>query len=519
MENNSVFDIIIAGSGVAGLTAALESGNKKVLIITKTNSFSSGSSPLAQGGIAASVGKDDSAKLHYKDTVIAGVYSGRSEQVSFLTKNGATAIDDLLKINMAFDKTSSGHLDRNREGAHSRRRVLKAGGDATGRILVDTLYNEALKRKNIFWEENLFIYDLIIEDDKIQGVIAYSGKSGWITIRSSRVLLATGGLGQLFGHTTNPVEATGDAMAIALRSGLKLKEIEMVQFHPTALNVKGGDSLMLLTEALRGEGAKLVKNNGTPFMEKYSPLKELAPRDIVARAIWNEMSSGNKIFLDLKPINKISEKFPTVYSFCLKAGLNPTRELIPITPAVHYVMGGVDINSKLPLGLGVAGEASYTGVHGANRLASNSLLECLVYGKSEVERVMTEDHVISTIQPVYPDLNKIIAVADITKFREQLQHIMYVHCGIIRNERTLLVGEDKLLDLKSRLEFCENLSVLRPSYSHVIQWLELNNMIILGLSLIRSAIYRKESRGAHYREDYPNTSIKWDRIKITEDIK
>ncbi len=519
MENNSVFDLIIAGSGVAGLTAALESGNKKVLIVTKTNSFSSGSSPLAQGGIAASVGKDDSATLHYEDTVKAGVYSGRSEQVSFLTKHGVSAIDGLLKINMEFDKTGSGNLDRNQEGAHSRRRVLKAGGDATGRVLVDTLYHEAIKRKNIIWEDNLFIYDLIIEDDKIQGVIAYSGKTGWITIRSSRVLLATGGLGQLFGHTTNPVEATGDSMAIALRSGLKLKEIEMVQFHPTALNIKGGESLMLLTEALRGEGAKLVKKNGIPFMGKYSPLKELAPRDIVARAIWNEMGMGHEIFLDLKPIKKISEKFPTVSSFCLKAGLNPNRELIPITPAVHYVMGGVDINSKLPMGLGIAGEASYTGVHGANRLASNSLLECLVYGKSEVERVIDEDHEISLAKSVYPDLDKIISINDITHFREQLQNIMYIHCGIIRNETTLLEGESRLLELKSSIESCENFSASKPLYSHVIKWLELNNMIILGLSLIRSAIYRKESRGAHYREDYPNTSIKWDRIKITGDTK
>jgi len=515
--DDTIYDLIIVGSGAAGLTAALESGNKSVLIVTKTSSFSSGSSPLAQGGIAASVGSDDSASLHYNDTIKAGVYSGRSDQISFLTKMGVPAIENLLKINMEFDKTGSGQLDRNREGAHSRRRVLKAGGDSTGRILVKTLYEEALKRKNISWKHSVFVCDLIIKNNSVQGITVYSDNDGFITIRSKRVLLATGGLGQLFGHTTNPVEATGDSMAIALRANLKLKEIEMVQFHPTALNVKSGDSLMLLTEALRGDGALLVRGDGTPFMGKYSPLKELAPRDVVSRAIWNEMKLGHEIFIDLKPIDDLGNKFPTVSSFCLRVGLNPNRELIPITPAVHYVMGGVDINRELPSGLGVAGEASYTGVHGANRLASNSLLECLVYGKSEVERVLSEDHELVDIDPKYPDLSRILDLVDIDLYRSKLQGIMYNNCGIIRNESSLLEGETQLIELKKMINNSPIYSGNNLTYRHVVKWLELNNMVSLGLSLIGSAIYRKESRGAHYREDYPNTSIRWDRIKIEGD--
>lgn len=513
MDLNSVFDLVVVGSGVAGLTAALEAKDKKVLIVTKTDSFSSGSSPLAQGGIAASVGSDDSPELHYNDTVEAGVFSGRSDQVSFLTENGVTAIDSLIKMNMEFDTTGSGALDRNREGAHSRRRVLKAGGDATGKILVKTLYSEAIKRENITWASNVFVQDLILKRGRVHGIVAYSKGQGWIKILSPRVILATGGLGQLFGHTTNPVEATGDSMAIAIRSELKLKELEMVQFHPTALNIKRGASLKLLTEALRGDGATLVKRDGTPFMGKYSPLKDLAPRDVVSRGMWSEMSRGKEIFLDLRPIDEIDRKFPTVTSFCLKAGLNPKRDLIPVTPAVHYVMGGVDINSELPLGLGVAGEAAYTGVHGANRLASNSLLECLVYGKSETRRVLLEDHKVNCNRETIVPTDGILPEGDIDSYKDKLQGIMYRYCGIIRNQKSLGCGLNKLEELKISLDSCR-LEESKPTYSHMVKWLELNNMILLGHSLIESALYRKESRGAHYREDYPDKDIKWDRIKI-----
>ncbi len=518
MDLNSVFDLIVVGSGVAGLTAALEAKGKKVLVVTKTNSFSSGSSPLAQGGIAASVGSDDSPNLHYIDTVEAGVFSGRSDQVSFLTENGATAIDSLVKMKMVFDTTGSGSLDRNREGAHSRRRVLKAGGDATGKVLVKTLYSEAIKRENITWASNVFVNDLIINNGKINGVIAFSKEKGWINISSPRVLLATGGLGQLFGHTTNPIEATGDSMAIALRSKLKLKEVEMVQFHPTALNVKGGDSLKLLTEALRGDGGVLVKEDGTPFMGKYSLLKDLAPRDVVSRGMWSEIQKGHKIYLDLRPINHIDIKFPTVTSFCLKAGLNPKRDLIPVTPAVHYVMGGVDINSALPIGLGVAGEAAYTGVHGANRLASNSLLECLVYGKSETNRLLKDNHILDDKIPMSSELNVILGDDVIDSFKSELQSVMYKYCGIIRNKEDLDSGIVKIDELKAVIDSNKRTgSVKDPEYHSVVKWLELQNMIQLGRSLIESALYRKESRGAHYRVDFPETDIKWDRIKVIGD--
>lgn len=513
-----VYDLIVVGSGAAGLTAALQAGNKKVLVVTKTGSFASGSSPLAQGGIAASVGNNDSSELHYKDTVEAGVFSGLSNAISFLTEKGESAIKSLQKINMSFDVDDKGNLDLNREGAHSRRRVLKAGGDATGRVLVETLYHEAKKKQNITWRHETFVWDLIIDDNEINGVVAYSRENGWENIPSTRVLLATGGLGQLFGHTTNPVEATGDSMAIAIRSGLKLKDLEMVQFHPTALNVKRGKSLKLLTEALRGDGGVLVTEDGVPFMGKYSPKKDLAPRDVVARGIWQELKNGHKVFLDLKSIDDIKTKFPTVTSFCLKAGLNPRRDLIPVTPAVHYVMGGVDINSNLPLGLAVAGEAAYTGVHGANRLASNSLLECLVYGKSQAKRLLEMDS--RNLKEKNHSNLEFLATSPIPPldvsigFKEQIQEIMYKHCGIIRNKELLEEGKVRLEKLKLEIESYKGESLKDPEYIDEINWLEVKNMVILGISLIGSAIYRKESRGAHYREDFPNKDSRWDRIKI-----
>lgn len=514
MELESEYDLIIVGSGVAGLSSALNAKNKNVLVITKTLSFTSGSSPLAQGGIAASVGEDDTAELHYQDTIEAGVFSARSDQVSFLTNNGVSAIDELIRMKMPFDTELDGKLGRNREGAHSRRRVLKAGGDATGKVLVKTLYHEALKQKNIKWKSETFVQNLIVSDNQVHGVLAYTKNEGWVNIYSPRVILATGGLGQLFGHTTNPIEATGDSMAIALRAGLKLKEVEMVQFHPTALNIKDGNSFKLLTEALRGDGGILVIEDGTAFMGKYSPKKDLAPRDVVARAIWSEMELGNKIFLDLKGISNIKNKFPTVTSFCLKAGLNPLRELIPITPAVHYVMGGVDANSSLPLGLGVAGEAAYTGVHGANRLASNSLLECLVYGKSESERVLNLKHKTRKIQVEHPDVLMIPSKSVLVNFISELQSIMFTKCGIIREESSLLLGIQMIDDLTLRIND-KTIAFVKPiDYTHVVKWLELKNMLVVGRSLIGSAIYRKESRGAHYRSDYPNKNSKWDRVKI-----
>ncbi len=226
------------------------------------------------------------------------------------------------------------------------------------------------------------------------------------------------------------------------------------------------------------------------------------------------MSSGYKIFIDLKPIKDLQKKFPTVTSFCLKAGLNPNRDLIPITPAVHYVMGGVDINSKIPHGLGVAGEAAYTGVHGANRLASNSLLECLVYGRSEVERIMKSSYKLYDIEINTPNTMSIPSVESIKEYKTKLQEIMYNYCGIIRNHQKLIKGESKLINLQEAVENLKK-DTIPANYRHVTSWLELNNMILLGVHLIRSAIYRKESRGAHFREDFPKASVKWDRVKNT----
>ncbi|HEX6861430.1 MAG TPA: L-aspartate oxidase, partial [Thermoanaerobaculia bacterium] len=389
-------DVLVVGSGAAGLTAALGCAPLRVTVLTKATLIS-GSSAWAQGGVAAAVGKDDTPALHAADTLAAGAGLCDPRAVGLLTGEGPERVKALLALGARFDRNSAGQLSLGREAAHSRRRILHAK-DATGSEIVRALGEAVLQAPEVKVLERAFAVDLLVEDGRVAGVLAVHNDEGGgrrVLHLAPAVVLATGGPGQLYLHTTNPREATGDGLAMAARAGARLVDLEFVQFHPTALAVsqshtEAGEPMPLLTEALRGEGAVLLDDRGFRFMGDEHPDRELAPRDVVARAIWRRLMAGRQVFLDAREAvgDEFPERFPTVFELCQRHGLDPRKELMPVAPAAHYHMGGIDVDGQgrtSLYGLWACGEVSSTGVHGANRLASNSLLEALVFGSRVAE--------------------------------------------------------------------------------------------------------------------------------------
>jgi L-aspartate oxidase len=407
-----VSDVLIVGTGAAGLAAALGCAGRQVTVLTKTRLGEGGSSAWAQGGVAAALGADDSPALHAADTLAVAGGLGDARRVELLTTEGPVRMAELVRLGAAFDRADGApDTDRGpaadraagtgratgtpfalgREAAHSRRRILHAGGDATGRELVRALTEAVRRAPNVRVEEECFAVDLVVEPaarqggSRVAGLLALDRDGRRVLHLAGATVLATGGSGQLYLHTTNPPEVTADGLAMAARAGARLADLEFVQFHPTALAVDDGGRLPLLTEALRGEGAVLVDGAGRRFMLEEHPLAELAPRDVVARAIHRRLAAGDSVFLDARGAigDRFPERFPTVFAAAREAGLDPRSEPLPVVPAAHYHMGGVVTDERgrtsLP-GLWACGETAATGVHGANRLASNSLLEALVFG-------------------------------------------------------------------------------------------------------------------------------------------
>ncbi|HMB53724.1 MAG TPA: FAD-binding protein, partial [Thermoanaerobaculia bacterium] len=388
-------DVLVIGTGAAGLATALGCSPRAVTLLTKSRFGHGGSTAWAQGGIAAALGDDDAPALHAADTLdVAGGLADRSA-VAVLTEEGPRRVEELIALGARFDCTADGELAFGREAAHGRRRILHAGGDATGAELMRALATAVAEAPGVTVEEGCFAVDLAVEVDaqgrtrRVVGALVVDGDGCRVLHLAGAVVLATGGVGQLYRHTTNPVEVTGDGLAMAARAGVTLVDLEMVQFHPTALAadsaVEDGGPLPLLTEALRGEGAWLVDGDGERFMVDEHPDAELAPRDVVARAIDRRRAAGEPVFLDAREAvgERFPERFPTVWEKATAAGFDPRAEPLPVTPAAHYHMGGVKVDGRGRAsldGLWVCGEAASTGVHGANRLASNSLLEALVYG-------------------------------------------------------------------------------------------------------------------------------------------
>ncbi len=508
MTSRSDFDLIVVGSGIAGLYAAIQAkeSGASVLVVTKAG-IGEASTRYAQGGIAAAVGDGDSPSFHLTDTIEAGAGLVNEEAARILVEEAADRIADLVRYGVQFDSTN-GEVSLGREAAHSRSRILHARGDATG--LEIELSLSSLAQREVVILEHTLADRLLVEDGRIAGVEVFTRTTGEHRVFTARtVVLATGGAGQMYRTTTNPPISTGDGVAIAYEAGAEVVDMEFTQFHPTALVIPGRP-VFLISEAVRGEGALLFNTRGERFMTKYDRERaELAPRDVVARAAVREMveTGADHVLLDITDRDEgwLAARFPQIYAKCLEAGLDMARDRVPVSPAAHYTMGGVRTNTwgetTLP-GLYVVGEAACTGVHGANRLASNSLLETIVFAHRAVERLLnpprpvplppapTSDAI--ALLPLTPDGH----VPEATEVKE----LMWQDVGIVRSAESLTRAVATLRRWAA--------SVPRPTDR---EGYELRSIITCARLASEAALMREESRGAHYRTDFPEPREAWRR--------
>ncbi|REE56398.1 L-aspartate oxidase [Paenibacillus taihuensis] len=492
-------DVIVIGAGIAGLFTAIKaSETHDVLMITKKSLMDS-NTRYAQGGIAAVFSDDDSPAYHRQDTLVAGAGLCSHEAVEVLVHEGPQGVQDLIRMGTQFDQ-ENGEFALTKEGAHSQRRILHANGDATGFEIVRALSEKAIANERIeVWDDH-FVIDLITDNGVCYGALVQKPDGQRLFVRGKATILCSGGAGQLYRYTTNPEVATADGIAMAYRAGAYIQDVEFIQFHPTSLCYPGAPRF-LISEAVRGEGAILRNIRGERFMEKYHEQLELAPRDVVARAILSEIEATKStfVYLDIthESADMVKHRFPNIYEFCLNYGLDLTTDWIPVAPAAHYMMGGVktDLNGETNLArLFACGECSSTGVHGANRLASNSLSEAIVFGRRIVERINAltplegHEHVRletmgRTETPIQPAVEK----------RLKLQKLMVRYVGLRRNANGLLKGLDELKRLRS---IFGSVITKREEY-------EFANLLTCALLTAQSALAREESRGAHSREDFP----------------
>ena len=486
---------LVVGSGIAGLhTAWRASQHGDVLLLTKRSLFDSATA-YAQGGIAAALGAGDSPKLHRQDALAAGAALCDAAAVQVLVEEGPARVRELQTAGAHFDLDPRGQLSLGREAAHSKNRIVHAHGDQTGAEVARTLVARVRESADITVVEKTRVLDLIVQRGQCLGVRA-SVRGRATDILAEGTVLATGGCGQIYRHTTNPVVATGDGYAIAHRAGVTLSDMEFVQFHPTALDTRE-NPLALISEAVRGEGAVLVNERGERFMARRHKLADLAPRDVVARAIFNEQKKG-RVYLDARKLGKrFAQRFPGIFALCQARGIDPRKDLIPVTPAAHYMMGGVvtDLSgrSSMPR-LYAVGEVARTGVHGANRLASNSLLEGLVFAE-RVARDLGGARALGRLPartvwsvPELTDRGAAQVAAD------EIRAVMWDYAGIARTARGLRTALERLTEIEGRLPegATEELNVLQTARL-----------------VTEAALLRKESRGGHYRADYPRAKRTW----------
>lgn len=536
------FDVLVVGTGAAGLYTALCLPKHLRVGLVSKDVLPLSASDWAQGGIAAAISTDDSPSLHLEDTLKAGAGLCERSAVEFLVNHAPECIHRLVELGVAFDRHHS-QLALTLEAAHSRHRVLHAA-DTTGRAVITTLTERVLERPNIKIISPAFALDLWMDasGQRCQGVsLIHNSQIYWV--KAKAVVLATGGGGQVFAHTTNPGVSTGDGVAMAWRAGALLRDLEFFQFHPTALTQPGAPRF-LISEAVRGEGAHLIDSQGHRFVFDYDERGELAPRDIVSRAIFSHLqklrqiegANADRVWLDLRsiPTEKIQHRFPNIIQVCQQWGVDILHEPIPVTPAAHYWMGGIVTNTQsqtsIP-GLYAVGETASTGVHGANRLASNSLLECLVFGAqmasiedlgfAETESGLGASAPVS--HSVSPASHWEEQYATIKTIRSQLPDVLWRSAGICRQSDYLQEGLMQITAWSQEflaLPISQFLSTLHPSsaaevqiqeiaHSDLKQWGETHNLLSIGELILKSAAFRLESRGGHFRQDYPQSDPNW----------
>ncbi len=495
-------EVVIIGAGLAGLFTALKLAPLPVTVIAAAPLGEGASSMWAQGGIAAAVGEGDSTAKHAADTIDAGAGIVDAEVARLVAEEGPDRIRDLLGYGVPFDRDLEGHYVLSKEAAHSEKRVVRVSGDKAGAAIMQALIAAVRSTPSIRVLEGYEADDLIVANGRAEGVRLIRptalGNGRYAFVPAAAVVLATGGVGALFSLTTNPSYAKGEALAMAARAGAVIADPEFVQFHPTAIDA-GIDPAPLATEALRGEGAILVNSDGERFMLGIDVRGELAPRDMVARGVYNELESGRRVYLDCRAAigERFRHEFPTVWGHCERAGINPATDLIPVAPAEHYHMGGIaaDTNGRTSLtGLWAVGEVASTGLHGANRLASNSLLEAVVFGArvaADIRRLLPHDRIGHFVVPHrIPGSGRAADTASREKAVKKLRAIMTKYVGVQRSGKGLKAA---LAQLKAMRKTSDNDRVL-------------SNMLLAARLITAAALLRKESRGGHYRTDYPSAN-------------
>jgi L-aspartate oxidase len=489
--------VIIVGAGLAGLFTALKLAPLPVTVVSPARFGEGASSLWAQAGIAAALAEGDSPEAHADDTIRAGAGIVDEEIALLMAREARQRIEDLLSYGVPFDKDLEGHLSLGQEAAHRSRRILHVKGDTAGRAIMHALTDAARCTPSITVLEGYSASDLVLRDGKVAGIelvpVDGSPLARAMLLPARAVVLATGGAGQIFAITTNPSEARGEGIAIAARAGAVIADAEFVQFHPTAINV-GRDPAPLATEALRGEGALLINARGERFMRALHEDAELAPRDVVARGVWREIQSGRGAFLDCRMLGAdFAARFPTVFAACMAAGIDPTREPIPVAPAAHYHMGGISTDARgrsSVEGLWAGGEVASTGAHGANRLASNSLLEAAVFG-ARVARDIAAFLPSSWVELSDHPEPRPASASHNERAVQILRRTMSQEVGVIRDEASLTKALRVIVSLEMNAKGDRRLL----------------NMLTTARLIAAAALMRKESRGAHFRSDYPTADV------------